>query len=111
MGYQLYRLDVASVPPSVMLWGASAASRAEPFALRSARSWKIRMAFGCMPVSGAGGGATSRANPRASHSVVIPVQFPAAFLYSTRSQPSTKLQGAGHALPVVGTQFASFAPL
>src|SRR6266849_9410163 len=91
-----------------MLLGASAAPATKPLPSRSARCWKIRIALGWMPVRGAVGGIVSRAKPRLSHSVVTPTQTPAVFRYSTRSQPSTRLQGAGHP-PVGGTQFPSTA--
>src|SRR5260370_2744563 len=81
-----------------MLFGTSAGSFAEPLASRSARSCKIRMAFGWTilapaPPTGVVGGLTSRANPNCNHSVVMPVHTPAAFLYSTRNQPSLRFQG------------------
>ena len=51
--------------------------------------------------------------PATEPPVVMPVQTPAVFLYSTRSQPSTSAQGLHpKPLPAVGaTQLRSFAPV
>src|SRR2546423_9765103 len=62
------------------------------------------MAFGLTGFApGAFGGTKPLAKPSPSHSFVTATQLPAAFLYSTRSQPSIMFQVAALAALLVGS--------
>src|SRR4029077_6413507 len=96
------QLNCELAVPTVKACGPSWALIAAFKSRSNACFWKIRMALGCTVFPpGATGMAGPRANPRFSHVFVMPIHWPAAFLYSTRNQPSTKGQVFA---PAAGTQ-------